>query len=216
MSQPLVASSVSKTFEEQILNNIDFSASKGETIAIVGPSGSGKSTLLHILGGIEQPDAGTISVLGKAVTKSSAPDILNKDVGYLFQSFHLFDDFDVMQNILLPAFISGAVTQEATDRVQTILKEVNLFDKKHALAKHLSGGEKQRVALVRALCNDPSILLCDEPTGNLDPTQAHEVQTLLLNLAKKHGKTVIIVTHNLEFAQRCDTVYTLDNRKLNS
>lgn len=212
---------VSKSFydpdEIPILKNACFSSNASQSVAIIGPSGSGKSTFLHLLGGIEFPDSGSIMISGKKVSRDSAPKILNQQIGYVFQSFHLLEESTALENVLMPAMIARKNTRKgsaAYTRAVELLEYVGLSERIHSGSKHLSGGEKQRVAIARALCNNPSIILADEPTGNLDPHHAEEIQELLLSIAKKEGKAVIIVTHNHIFAHRCDMVLQLENGHL--
>jgi len=221
MKTLLEMKSVSKSFydpnEIPILKEASLAVQKGQSMAIIGPSGSGKSTLLHMLGGIELPDSGEIFIDGTIISKETSPNILNKEVGYVFQSFHLLEEATTLENVLMPALIARQSTRNGSashKRACTLLKYVGLDDRIHTDIKHLSGGEKQRVAIARALCNDPQIILADEPTGNLDPTHSEAVQDLLLSVAKKEGKAVIIVTHNHSFAKRCDVVLQLDNGHL--
>lgn len=213
--------SVSKSFfdpdEIPILRETHFSANTSQSIAIIGPSGSGKSTFLHMLGGIELPDAGSIRINRQLVSKETAPMILNTQVGYIFQSFHLLEEGTALENVLMPAFIARKSIRkgsESYERALSLLEYVGLRERSHADIKHFSGGEKQRIAIARALCNNPPIILADEPTGNLDPTHSEAIQELLLGVAKKEGKAVIIVTHNHAFAQQCDVVLQLENGRL--
>lgn len=221
MTTLLEMHNVTKSFfdpdEITILKEGNFHAFAAQSVAIIGPSGSGKSTLLHMLGGIEFPDSGSVTVTGKKVSKETAPQILNRSIGYVFQSFHLLEDSSVIENVLMPARIARLPTRKGSScyqRALQLLKYVGLDTRIEAGVKHLSGGEKQRVAIARALCNNPQIILADEPTGNLDPVHAESVQELLLSIAKKEGKAVIIVTHNHAFAKRCDRVLQLDNGRL--
>lgn len=222
MSEPIVSlKNVSKSFYDQVKINIIDNAThdfhKGESVAIVGPSGTGKSTLLNLLAGIEPVDSGLITVLGEKVSKQRAPLLLQSHIGILFQAFYLFEEATVLENVLMPAHIARKKTGKGSPhylRAINLLTSVGLEERAHGGIKHLSGGEKQRVALARALCNNPSVLLADEPTGNLDPVHGEIIQQLLLDIAKKDGKTVIIVTHNHDFARQCDRVIHLNNGQL--
>lgn len=197
-----------------VIQSATLSVQPGERIAIVGPSGSGKSTLLHLLGGIEIPDSGEIQINGMQLTRENAPAFLNETIGFVFQSFHLIDEATVFENVVMPAKIARkrvAKGSEPFEQALSVLSFVGLEAKVHSPVKHLSGGEKQRVAIARALCNDPKIILADEPTGNLDPKHAHEIQELLLAIPRNEDKALIVVTHNEAFAQKCDRILVMDN-----
>ncbi|MBP9841825.1 MAG: ABC transporter ATP-binding protein [Simkaniaceae bacterium] len=193
----------------QILDNIDLNIKKGSTTAIVGPSGSGKSTLLNILGTLETADEGSLLLFGSPVTPQEIPRLRNHRIGFVFQSFNLLEDFSTQENVEIPAWID----RRQVDGVE-LLKWVGLESKKDIPVKWLSGGEKQRVTIARALCNNPDLILADEPSGNLDRENAANIHTLLLNTAKQLGKSVIVVTHNRELAEQCDVVLTLKQGKL--
>lgn len=192
---------------QSVLAGINLEAKRGETVAIMGGSGEGKSTLLHILGTLDLATSGQLFLCGKAVTPRSAASLRNQEIGFVFQSFHLLEEFSVLDNILLPQRI-GRKGSDPT-WAKTLLREVGLEGKEGQLAKTLSGGEKQRVAIARAFINRPSLLLADEPTGNLDKTHSLAVQTLLIEKAKAFGGTLIAVTHDAEFAKRCDRLLFL-------
>jgi len=217
----LSASQLHKVFYDpaklEILRNVSLEIYKGETIAITGASGEGKSTLLHILGTLENPCSGSIKIAGQKVTKSNAAKIRNLHIGFIFQSFHLLEDYTTIENVLMPARIARKNTQigsEAYERGQTLLKKVGLADRAQFHTKLLSGGEKQRVAIARALCNDPDIILADEPSGNLDHNNSAHIHELLLNLASEQQKTLIIVTHDRELASLCKRHFYLKNGQI--
>ncbi len=212
----LLAENLSKTFYTphslRILQSIHLSVQSGESIAITGRSGEGKSTLLHILGTLEAPTDGKLWINGLLTSSTPLPELRNKQVGFIFQSFHLLEDSSVIENVLMPAKIARLPTHSkssAYDRARSLLDRVGLLPRAHFLSKQLSGGEKQRVALARALFNDPPLILADEPTGNLDKTNSQMVHQLLLELTQQSGKTLIVATHDLELAQLCDRQYTL-------
>ncbi len=212
MSNLLKAQSLSKTFtypeKLEILKAINFELIRGKSVAVIGKSGSGKSTLLHLLGALDSPTSGTVEVCGSIVSKDNANSIRNRHIGFLFQSFHLLEELSVEENIVMPALIGRSSSH--SNAIQ-LLEEVQLFDKLRAPVKTLSGGEKQRVGLVRALCNDPSILLADEPTGNLDTATSQIIHQLLLDNVKKRNKALLVVTHDNSLAKLCDEVYELSS-----
>jgi lipoprotein-releasing system ATP-binding protein len=211
----LKASHLKKTFRAptpiEILKSIDLEVLPNQTIAIMGSSGVGKSTLLHILGTLEKPDSGTLEIKGKLTGKNN-DRLRNREVGFIFQSFFLLENQTVLENVLMPAKIarlSTKVGSQAHLRALHLLEKVGLSDRKHQLAKNLSGGEKQRTCIARALCNNPSLLFADEPTGNLDQTTSHTIQKLLLDTAKEENKALIVATHDRHFANLCDFIYEL-------
>lgn len=214
----LQASNIHKSFENplptQILKGVELKVTKGESIAIMGRSGEGKSTLLNILGTLESSSFGQLTIGGLKVSAFNRSRIRNEHIGFVFQSFHLFYDLSVIENVLMPAKIARKSTKANSyswNRAQSLIKEVGLEDRAHYQAKLLSGGEKQRTAIARALCNDPDIILADEPTGNLDKKTADSIHELMLNYSKKFQKTLIIVTHNQELASLCDRSLVLEN-----
>lgn len=200
----LVAKDISKSFSKiSILKGISLTASAGETIAIMGKSGEGKSTLLHILGTLDEPTSGCIEICGKTPKNDSVATLRNQHIGFIFQSYHLLEDFSVIDNVTIPLKI-GRKASDGYARALALLEAVGLKGKEKQLAKLLSGGEKQRVAIARALVNQPDLLLADEPTGNLDRDNSKQIQELLLNLAKSTNTTLIVVTHDEDFARQCD------------
>ncbi len=198
----------------EILKDVSFSVPFGQTVAITGRSGEGKTTLLHLLGGIESPTKGKLFIDGIHVSSSNQDEIRNQKIGYVFQAFHLLEDYTAIENVLMPAKIARADTaprSTAYERAAALLAKVGLSERAHFPAKVLSGGEKQRVALARALMNNPKILLADEPTGNLDHHNAEKLEALLFQCAKEEGKAVLIVTHDARLASLCDRHYTLSS-----
>jgi lipoprotein-releasing system ATP-binding protein len=207
----LEAKQIRKNFDDlAILDGIDLSVNAGESLAIVGASGEGKSTLLHILGTLEPPTSGTVLVDGEVATSSNAAFLRSRKIGFVFQHFHLLEEYTVLENVLMPARIAGDPLD--VDRARALLTAVGLESRAHAAAKQLSGGEKQRAALARALCNDPPLILADEPSGNLDHKNAAMIHDLLLSLTK--SKTLVVVTHNLNFAKRCARTLLLSSGKV--
>jgi lipoprotein-releasing system ATP-binding protein len=210
------ASRLKKTFQEpeevSVLSDISFTAEKGESIAITGRSGEGKTTLLHILGTLEPFDEGTLFLNGQKVTRANASSLRNKHIGFVFQSFNLLEDFTALENVLMPARIGRFPVSK--EKGLELLQWVGLVDRANFPAKRLSGGERQRVAIARALCNDPDLLFADEPTGNLDNANSRAVGDLLFNLVSMHKKTLILVTHNVSLAARCQRHFLLSDGQL--
>jgi lipoprotein-releasing system ATP-binding protein len=212
----LQAKELRKTFyrpaQVQILKGLDLTVNRGETVAIMGRSGEGKSTLLQILGTLEVPCAGHLEIGGQRVSQFNRSRIRNHKLGFIFQSFHLLDDYTALENVLMPARIARKSTSpkgQAYQRACSLLRHVGLENRLHFNTKLLSGGEKQRVAIARALCNDPDIIMADEPSGNLDKETARQIHELLLDLSQSQGKTLIIVTHDPALADMCSTRYQL-------
>jgi len=211
----LEAKNIHKTFKKpdslHILQGINLKLKQNESIAIMGASGVGKTTLLHILGTIESFEMGELSILNH---NKLTDEIRNKHLGFIFQTYNLLDDLTLIDNILMPAYISRKnikTNSPAYKRAILLLEEVGLIDRKNYLAKDLSGGEKQRAAIARALCNNPDIILADEPSGNLDHDNSKIIHTLLIDSAKKFNKSLIVATHDMELAKLCDKIYVLDN-----
>ncbi|GEK37341.1 ABC transporter ATP-binding protein [Enterococcus thailandicus] len=189
------------------LNGVSLSVEKGESIAIVGKSGSGKSTLMHILALLDKPTNGKVVLLGQdtqLIKKSELNRLRNKTFGFVFQQFFLNSKDTVMDNVLLPLKIAGISGKERKKLAMSALQSVELEDKAKNKANNLSGGQKQRVCIARALINNPEIIFADEPTGNLDSSTGQKVEDLLFELNHERGITLIIVTHDLELAARCD------------
>lgn len=200
-----------------ILNGVDLSVYQGDTVAIMGRSGEGKSTLLQILGTLETPCSGALEVDGQHVTNFNKSKIRNQNLAFVFQSFHLLEDYTALENVLMPAKIARKNTapgSAAYNRASHFLTTVGLANRMHFSTKLLSGGEKQRVAIARALCNDPDIILADEPSGNLDRQTSRQIHSLLMDFAHTHGKTLIVVTHDIELAELCSRRYRLCDGKL--
>lgn len=195
-----------------LLKGIDLIVAPGESVAIMGRSGEGKSTLLHILGTLDSPTEGELHIASKPVLTHNSANIRNQHIGFVFQSFHLLEDYTVLQNVLMPACIGRQATHvgsAAHNRAESLLKQVGLENRLHHFAKQLSGGEKQRVAIARALCNDPDILFADEPSGNLDRKTAEGIHQLLLDFAHNEKKSLVLVTHDVQLAELCNSLYLL-------
>lgn len=217
----LEAKAISKVFlhpqRVDILKKISLSVMPGESVAIIGRSGEGKSTLLQILGTLEEPSHGELFIANEKVTSANRTKLRNQEIGFVFQFFHLLEDYTALENVLMPARIGGLSTKEGTNaykRGLELLDSVGLLDRAHFHTKLLSGGEKQRVALARAMCNDPSLILADEPSGNLDRQTALMVHEILLNFSKVHNKGLLLVTHDRELAQLCTHHYELRSGEL--
>lgn len=195
-----------------VLKNIDLHVSKGEIVSIVGPSGAGKSTLLQILGTIEQADQGTLMLDDRSIsglTGKALAAFRNQKIGFVFQFHHLFPEFTALENICIPAFIAGKSKKQAEKEALELLDYLNVIDRKEHKPAAMSGGEQQRVAVARALINQPAVVLADEPSGNLDTQSATELHKLFLDLRQKFNQTFVIVTHNKELASLADKSYTL-------
>jgi ABC-type lipoprotein export system ATPase subunit len=216
----LEAKNIHKTYtnadkELRVLKGINLSIEKEKFIALVGPSGAGKSTLLHILGGLDLPTKGNVVLEGQDIYKlndAALSRIRNKQIGFVFQFYHLLSEFTVLENVLMPALISQQSTldcQRLKDRAFKLLEEVGLSERTMHFPSQLSGGEQQRVAIVRALINEPQILFCDEPTGNLDSKTGYDIISLVKKISKENKMTVVLVTHNQELVNLADRVYHL-------
>ncbi len=193
-----------------VLKGVSFEARRGQVYAIVGPSGCGKSTLLYLLGLLDRQDDGDIWINNQLMSNSSDADrtaARGEHIGFVFQFHFLMQEFSALENVMMPMRKLGRLSPEAMEaRARQLLASVGLGEKTHRLGTQLSGGEQQRVAIARALANEPAIILADEPTGNLDVTNSTMVFDLLTRLAKENGQAVILVTHNPEIANRCDSV----------
>jgi len=196
-----------------VLDQLTFDVAQGERLALVGESGAGKSTLLHLLGGLDSPTTGTIYYKSKDISglgDSDLADFRNREVGFVWQIHYLLPEFTALENVMMPLLIRGGSQAEAASASMTRLEEVGLGARTGHRAGELSGGEQQRVALARALVANPSVLLADEPTGNLDFRTGEMIFDLLTDLHRSHQLTSIFVTHNLSFAGRCDRVLRLE------
>lgn len=199
-----------KTLE--VLKGIDLSIESGKFISIVGPSGAGKSTLLHILGGLDSPTRGRVVFEGSdiyALNDSALCDIRSSRIGFVFQFYHLLAEFNVLENILMPSLIKNAANETIRKNGLELLGRVGLKERAAYFPAQLSGGEKQRVAIVRSLMNNPKVLFCDEPTGNLDSESGNGILSLIRKINIENKMTVVLVTHNMELAGLADKIYRL-------
>lgn len=202
-----------------VLRGVDVTLAKGEVVALVAPSGAGKSTLLHIAGLLDTPDAGTVEIAGQDATGQSdrARTVMRRDqVGFVYQFHHLLPEFSALENIVLPQLAAGTPRSAADDKAMALLTTVGVSERAHHRPAELSGGEQQRVAFCRALANQPSVLLADEPTGNLDPNTSDTVFDALMTLVRDTGLSALIATHNLDLASRMDRQVRLDQGVLSS
>jgi lipoprotein-releasing system ATP-binding protein len=218
----VVATDLSKSYPVagrrlQVLRGLSLSVERGEMVAIMGASGVGKSTLLHLLGGLDRPDAGTIRVGEHDITAMPDPELVafrNKQVGFVFQFHHLLPEFSAVENAEMPLRIARMPATDARPRAADLLTRVGLADRLDHRPGMLSGGEQQRVAVARALANQPALLLADEPTGDLDETTADALHGLLRDMHREFGLTAILATHNPRLAEQCDRVLRLEGGAL--
>ena len=206
---------ITKSFGSlQVLKGIDLHINKGEIVSIVGPSGAGKTTLLQIIGTLDKPDSGSIVIDGIDVSnlsKAKLSDFRNRHLGFVFQFHQLLPEFTALENIMIPAFIAGTSQSEAKERAMELLKFMGLEDRAGHKPNELSGGEKQRVAVARALVNKPAVILADEPSGSLDSKNKAELHQLFFDLRYKYGQTFVIVTHDESLAATTDrTIHMKD------
>ena len=195
-----------------IFDKLNFSIEEGKKISITGESGSGKSTFLNILGGLESADSGEIiagSYKVHSLDEKSLTEYRSSFLGLVFQFNYLLKDFTALENVMLPALIAGRSKKEIKEKALSLLDDVKLAERKNHFPSQLSGGERQRVAVARSLINSPSLILADEPTGNLDPANAETVQNLLFSVVDKHKKTLVLVTHDQNIASMTDISYKL-------
>jgi lipoprotein-releasing system ATP-binding protein len=218
----VVATELSKSYPVagrrlQVLRELSLTVAQGEMVAIMGASGVGKSTLLHLLGGLDRPDGGDIRVGDHVVTGMSDPDLVafrNRHVGFVFQFHHLLPEFSALENAEMPLRIARLSAVEARPRATDLLTKVGLADRLDHRPGMLSGGEQQRVAVARALVNQPALLLADEPTGDLDEGTADAMHALLRDMHREFGLTAILATHNPRLAEQCDRILRLEGGAL--
>jgi len=213
---------ITKTFkglDAPVLSNLNLQLNKSENIAISGVSGSGKSTLLHLMAGLDYPNSGSVYLNNENIGSLSQNDLSimrNQLIGFIYQSHHLLPDFSALENVLMPLLIRGGKYQSNHNKAIKILKKLGLSNRLDHYPHQLSGGERQRVAIGRALINEPQIILADEPTGNLDRSNAKVVFDLFINLAKEYGSSIVLVTHDPELARKMKKIYHLSAGKLRS
>jgi lipoprotein-releasing system ATP-binding protein len=200
-----------------VLDNTSIAIEKGSLVTVVGASGCGKSTLLHILGGLDKPDSGTVLWENESIyemSKEALASFRNKKLGFVFQFHHLLPEFTALENIMMPALIHGETEQNAHTRAMELLEEFGIPGRAEHRPTQLSGGEQQRVAMARALMNNPDLILADEPTGNLDEENTEILLKLLFDLREKEDLSILLITHEKDIAQRSDVIYELSKGKL--
>ncbi len=214
----LIARDIHKKYGNlEVLKGVDVSIHTGEIVSIVGSSGAGKSTLLHILGTLDQPDSGSVELEGNIYHKLSGKKLANfrnSNIGFVFQFHHLLPEFSAIENICIPGWIAGRKKKEVADRALELLHLLGIDNRKDNKPQALSGGEQQRVAVARALINNPKIVFADEPTGNLDSINARELHQLFFDLRKQFNQTFLIVTHNEELAKMSDRILHMKDGKM--
>ena len=206
-------SNIHKSFGNvEVLKGVDLEIKRSEIVSIVGASGAGKSTLLQIIGTLEKTDKGEVIIDNQNIntlTQKRLADFRNHKIGFVFQFHHLLPEFTALENICIPAYIAGVSQKEAIEKATQLLEYLNLTNRKDHKPSMLSGGEQQRIAVARALINNPSVILADEPSGNLDSQSAKELHQLFFNLRDQIGQTFIIVTHNPQLAEMSDKTFTM-------
>ena len=222
MSALIKVRQVSKTYSRgkekiPVLEMLDLDIPKGDFVALMGPSGSGKTTLLNLIGGLDQPSTGTIEIDGQQIDRFSSNQLANwraKNVGFVFQFYNLMPELTAQRNVELPLLLTNLGAADRRKRAQIALEVVGLGDRGNHKPKELSGGQEQRVAIARAIVADPTLLVCDEPTGDLDRKTANEILLLLQELNEKQGKTILMVTHDPKAAEYAKRVVHLDKGRL--
>jgi lipoprotein-releasing system ATP-binding protein len=223
--QPILqAQQLAKSFKDDsesgrldILTDVNLEIGKSEVVAIIGSSGCGKSTLLHILGGLDRPNQGTVKWNGQSIydlKSDKLADLRNRNVGFVFQFHHLLPEFTAIENVMMPGFISGTPQDEAEERASGLLTRLGLGKRLSHRPSQLSGGEQQRVSMARALMNNPSLILADEPTGNLDESNTESILSQLFELRENRELSIVLITHEKEIAERCDVIHELQNGAL--
>ena len=200
-----------------VLKGVDMDIQQGEIVSIVGSSGAGKSTLLHILGTLDKPDKGEVRIKGQVLTQLSPRALArfrNQHIGFVFQFHHLLPEFDALENVCIPGWIAGKPKKETEKRARELLEMLGLQNRTNNKPAQLSGGEQQRVAVARALINQPDIIMADEPTGNLDSATGVQIIELMFELNREHGTTLILVTHDEVLSRRCSRQIRLADGKL--
>lgn len=217
MSNILIIKNLEKKYitdseELTVLKNLNLTVEEGSKLVIAGESGSGKSTLLNIIGGIDSATSGSVTAGNWEVTslnEAKMAEYRSNFIGLIFQFHHLLKDFTALENVYMPALIAGLSKKEAVERAQALLNDVGISERMNHLPSQLSGGERQRVACARALINNPTLILADEPTGNLDPANAEKIGDLLFSLSDKYKKTLILVTHDMKLAEKGDKLFRI-------
>ncbi len=222
MSSILTVNSLSREFKSgsktlTVVNNINFEIEEGTSCAIVGPSGSGKTTLLGLCAGLDRPTSGEVILKGvnlNPLNEDQRATVRNQHVGFVFQTFQLVPTLTAIENVMVPLELRGEATKAVRERAKQLLEEVGLGDRTHHYPTQLSGGEQQRVAIARAFINEPKILFADEPTGNLDTETGEYIEKLIFDLNEKQQTTLVLVTHDLELADKCDRIIKIKNGKV--
>lgn len=202
-----------------VVDNVTFEIEEGISCAIVGPSGSGKTTLLGLSAGLDQPTSGDVTLNGinlNPLNEDQRAEVRNRHVGFVFQTFQLVPTLTAVENVMVPLELRGEATNTVRERAIELLTEVGLGERSHHYPTQLSGGEQQRVAVARAFINNPKILFADEPTGNLDSETGEHIENLIFDLNRKQGTTLVLVTHDLDLADKCDRVIKLKNGEVDS
>ncbi|MEI8054351.1 MAG: ABC transporter ATP-binding protein [Bacteroidota bacterium] len=214
----LTAKGIQKKYGDlQVLKGVDIDIQKGEIVSIIGASGAGKSTLLHILGTLDSADSGVIMINGERIEKLTGKNLAafrNKNVGFVFQFHHLLPEFTAVENVCIPGWIGGKNRSAVEKKAKELLNKLGLSQRLQNKPGQLSGGEQQRVAVARALINNPAIIMADEPTGNLDSANANELHQLFITLRKEFQQTFLIVTHNEELAKMSDRILQMKDGKM--
>ncbi|HAU0179355.1 TPA: lipoprotein-releasing ABC transporter ATP-binding protein LolD [Legionella pneumophila] len=216
-SQKLYKSYHDGTSRVEVLKGVDLAITKGDRIAIIGPSGSGKSTLLHLLGGLDKPTSGAITlgdINWQKINEKQRCQLRNQQLGFVYQFHHLLPEFTALENVMMPLLLAGMAVKDAEEKAINMLEQVGLKPRLAHKPAQLSGGERQRVAIARALVHQPHCVLADEPTGNLDEATASKVFDLMLELNKKMNTALVIVTHDQRIAERMDRVLVLHEGSL--
>ncbi len=222
MNEILVLENVTKHYfniqeEIEVLNNINLTVKRGETVSVQGISGVGKTTLLNLIGGFDSPTSGKIFIDNEDITNMNETELAklrNTKIGYIFQSFYLLEELNVLENIILPALKLGNSKKEAQERAYEISRKIGIENRLKHYPSEISGGERQRVVIARAIINNPMIICADEPTGNLDIKHKNIIADLLFSIVDENNQSLIIVTHEMELAKRCKNKYLIENCSL--
>lgn len=207
------------TDEIEVLKDINLNIKKGEFISIMGPSGSGKSTLLYLIGGLDSPTGGYISIMGDKLSSMNDRKeslLRRRHIGFVFQFYNLIPNLNVEDNIMLPILLDGKKISDYKDRMNELIEAVGLSERKRHTPRELSGGQQQRVAIARALINDPELILADEPTGNLDTKAGNEIMELLKNISETRKKTILLVTHSREAAEYSSKIINMKDGSIDN
>jgi len=212
------AENIKKSYaENEILKGVDLHIKKGELVSIIGSSGAGKTTLLQIIGTLDQPSSGKLTINGKSIEgmkDKQLSNFRNKDIGFVFQFHHLLPEFSAIENVIIPGLIQGGKRKDLLEKAGNLLALLNVANRAEHKPSEMSGGEQQRVAVARALINDPAIILADEPSGNLDSENANELHQLFIKLKKELNQTFVIVTHNRALAELSDRTIEIKDGKI--